>query len=319
MIDPTRLEPGVQAWLARIPQLHAELGQPADATDRTEQRAREAWVADALAAEFGTPIDVRAEPEDIEIAGLAARRFRPDVAGPLPTQVFLHGGGFVSGSARLLGDAQILSARAANAGIQIISLEYSLAPEHPYPAAVDDTIAAFTALATDESWGADPTRLGVGGGSAGGHISAVTALRLREAADGPRLAHVLLEIPAVDLVGEDWPSMSEFASDKERAAAMQVALAYAGPSPSDPLINPVRVADLTGLPRTLVMTAELDPLRDAAEEYGRRIAAAGGDAEVIRGAGQLHGTQGLTGTTASSRDWQQAATAELKTYLGRAI
>ncbi|KAA9151876.1 alpha/beta hydrolase [Microbacterium lushaniae] len=325
MIDHNGLEPGIRAWLARIDDLQVQfpLAAPGDFPARRERDRR---LSDALAAEFVAPPDPRAELSDIEFPGvdghapLFARRIRPrGVDGPLPTQLFLHGGGFVSGTARELLNDAVMSERSAAAGVQIISLDYRLAPEHPYPAAVEDALSVLQALYTAaDPWGVDPWRLGIGGSSAGGHIAAVTALRVRDACRAdptcPSLAHMLLEVPALDL-SVDWPSMRAFAEPAELQAALAVAAVYRGAEDPGPYLNPSRVGDLSGLPRTLVMTAQFDALRDAAEAFVHRITHAGVDGRLRRGAGQLHGTSGLTAAVASSRDWQEAAIEELRTGL----
>ena len=314
MIDTSRLEPGIRAWLARLAELEAEVPPLIDPTDMTARRAREFVISERLAAEFVAPVDPRAEITEVDIAGRPAHLIRPaGVSASLPTQVFLHGGGFVSGTARERINDALLSERAVRAGIQIVSLDYRLAPEHPYPAAVEDTLAALAALHDEAgSWRADPERLGVGGASAGGHIAAVVCLRARDArragGDLPPLVHALLEVPALDL-GFDWPSIREFAGPGEVEGALAVRAAYLGQGEPDGYVNPARVDDLTHLPRTLVMTAEFDALRDPAEEYARRL----GEAATLRRAvGQLHATAGLTRPVDSSRAWQDAAIAELR-------
>ncbi|PZU47518.1 MAG: hypothetical protein DI566_05100 [Microbacterium sp.] len=321
MIDIAQLDDGIQAWLARIAEIDAELPRITDPADFPGRRERERIVSDRLAAEFARPVDDRAEITEVEIAGRYAHRIRPrDARGPLPTQLFLHGGGFISGTAREVLNDAILSERAAEAGIQIISLDYRLAPENPYPAAVLDAVAALAEIADPAAgWEADPEHLGVGGGSAGGHIAAVVALRVRDAvragSAAPQLAHALLEVPALDLDLTDWPSMTELASPEETAGARAVADAYRGQA--DEYLSPVRTADLADLPRIFVMTAELDPLRDPAEEFARRVVEAGGDAQLRRGEGQLHGTPGLTRAVPGSQAWQRAAIEELATRLAR--
>ncbi|WP_191906622.1 alpha/beta hydrolase fold domain-containing protein [Microbacterium lushaniae] len=325
MIDFDSLEPGIRAWLARIDDLQAGL-PPAAPGDFPARRERDRRLSDALAAEFAAPVDPRAEITDVEFPGadghapLSARRIRPrHTSGPLPTQLFLHGGGFVAGTARELLNDAVLSERSAAAGVQIIALDYRLAPEHPYPAAVDDALSLLAALyAAADHWDVDPWRLGIGGTSAGGHIAAVTALRMRDARRarpaGPSLAHMLLEVPALDL-SVDWPSMRAFARPAELQGALALAAAYRGIEDPGPYLNPARVADLSGLPRTLVMTAQFDALRDAAEAFVHRITHAGVDGRLRRGAGQLHGTPGLTAAVASSRAWQEAAIEELRAGL----
>jgi len=311
MADQTDVDPGIERWLERVATLAAALPP---ATSMEQRRANAHTLSDDLAREFGIALDTRTESTDVEFPnGLRARRHRPRGAdGPLPTQVFLHGGGFVTGSAWELLNDGILSERAARSGVQIYALEYRLAPEHPYPAPIDDTLAVLHDLASEERWGADPARLGVGGGSAGGHIAAVTALRARTA-PGPTLVHQLLEVPALSF-REDWPSMIEYASAEERDGARQVAQAYRGGSTAaDEFFDPVEVADLAGAAPAFVMTAERDPLRDGGEAYAQRLEKAGVPVVLRRAAGQLHGTPGLVTTVPSSRAWQEAAITALQT------
>lgn len=308
------LAAGVADWLDQLAQVQRELG-PADPADLTALRLREQEQSDRLAARVTDPVDPRAAVEDVEVpvgAGLFARRFRPAGADvPLPTQLYLHGGGFCAGSARELGLSGALATRAVQARVQILALDYRLAPEHPYPAAVDDAVAALDLLAEEpHRWGCDPVRLGVGGMSAGGHIAAVTALRLRERHQrqqrGPRLVHQLLEVPVVDF-HTDWPSVVAFAPEDELARYVRLFATYRGGTTADEIVEPFRVPDLADLPPALVMTAELDPLRDSAEAYAGRLARAGVPTQLRRGDGQLHATSMATATVPGARDWQRAA------------
>lgn len=314
------IEPALQDWLQRDAALKAQIPAPAEPMDLAARRERELRISDALAEEFAGPVHEDAEISEVEIAGLPALRVRPRSAdSALPTQVFLHGGGFVSGTVRERLNAVTLSQRAVRSGVQIVAIEYRLAPEHPYPAAVEDAIGALRALAEEPTlWGAGPSRLGLGGNSAGGQIAAVAALRLRDAQrEDPaalRLRHLLLEVPALDF-SADWPSMQALTSEADRRGAELVAGLYAGAALWDPYLSPARAEDLTSLPRTYVMTAELDPLRDAAEAFAERIVAAGGDAALRRGEGQMHGTTGLAGTSRTARAWQEAAVSELRAAL----
>ena len=149
--------------------------------------------------------------EDATLTGAAGairvRRYRPEgLALPLPTLVFYHGGGFVVGSI----ESHDLPCRAlaADARCQVISVDYRLAPEHPFPAGVTDAIHAFRALAADcAAWGMDPERLAVGGDSAGGNLAAVVALATRQDATRPRLQ--LLWYPVVDN-SAGFPSIQRF-------------------------------------------------------------------------------------------------------------
>ncbi len=372
MIDVDRLEPGIRRWMARNAQISAELPQ---AQEWPTRRDRERRLSDRLAEELAGPVSPGAVIEDVAVpvsGGLYAKRVRPRrpdgagtagaaAEGPLPTQVYLHGGGFVSGTARERIHDVFLSDRAARTGIQIYALDYRLAPEHPYPAAVEDTLAFLDLLISQDTapeWGADPSRVGVGGASAGGHVAAVAAVRWRSGAGAPGqprtgrppLIHQLLEIPALSF-RLDWPSTREFAGPEEQQGAALVAMAYLGMDPSalaglaplgtagaagpqadggagalsavaaalagaaaDPLfdLESLPLDALRGAPRALVMTAELDPLRDGAEAYAHHLEQAGVATRLRRGLGQLHGTQGLLASVPSSRAWQDAAVEELR-------
>lgn len=312
------LDPAIVAWGERLGELAATL--PAlRSTDVRKRRAAERRLSDSVAAEFTAEPSVPVKTLDLEIptsAGpLFARRYRPASAGLLPTQLFLHGGGFIAGSARELVNDRLLRARAAATGVQFISLDYRLAPEHPYPAAVDDTIAALDWMRrTAGPLDIDPERIGIGGISAGAGVVASALLRLRD--EGRRLpVHQVLEVPAVSLspVGD---SAVEFGTGYGLEDLEQLRDLYVGALPADAYASPLDLADVSGMPRTLVMTAEFDPLRDGAEAYAARLEAAGVSVRLVRGAGHLHGTLSLTRSFASAREWQQHVVDELRAQLG---
>jgi acetyl esterase len=212
--------------------------------------------------------------------------------GPAGVLVFFHGGGFLAGSI----DSHDGTVRelAVGAGCVAVSVEYRLAPEHPYPAALDDCLAALRwAAAHASEIGGDPARIAIGGDSAGGNLAAAVALRNRDEG-GPSPVFQLLVYPVTD-VGCATPSMTANATgymltaDSMRwmwATYLGEAAADAG---SDPYASPAAAADLAGLPPALVITAEFDPLRDEGEAYGAALAAAGVPTEVVRYDGQIHG------------------------------
>lgn len=219
---------------------------------------------------------------------LKARVYRPEGEGPFPTVVFFHGGGWV------IGDLDTHDNMARNlcrgSAAVVVSVDYRLAPEHPFPAAVDDALASARWIAEHlEEFGGDP-RFGIAGDSAGGNLSAVVAQMLRDA--GTPLAGQLLIYPAVDAKGE-YPSRVENASgyflEKETMDWFYGHYAGAWEDATDPRLSPLYGADLSGLPPTLIVTAEFDPLRDEGEAYGEALRSAGVETEVRRYAGMVHG------------------------------
>lgn len=235
--------------------------------------------------------------EDLVVPGpagaLPARLYRPAAGGaPCPLIVFFHGGGFVFGSldSHYDGFCRALSGEAQAA---VLSVDYRLAPEHPFPAATDDCLAATRwAAAQATALGADPARLFVAGGSAGGNLAAVTALRARDEG-GPHLAGQVLIYPVVDFHTPPTPSFREFAEGHHLTGADLVwfwAQYLARPEDAaHPYAAPLRAADLAGLAPAFLLTAECDPLRDEAERYAARLAQAGVKVALRREAGMIHG------------------------------
>jgi acetyl esterase len=221
---------------------------------------------------------------------LAVRITMPEGPGPFPVLVYFHGGGWVVGN---IGTHDSLCRALTNAaGVAVAAVDYRLAPEHPYPAATDDALAATTWIAEHgATLGLDPTRLGVGGDSAGGNLAAVVALMAREGKQ-PAIAFQLLLYPITndDL---DTPSYREYATGYmlTREAMVWYWDQYL-PSVRDrahPHVSPLRASDLAGLPPALVVTAECDVLRDEAEAYAARLAAAGVATHLVRYDGLIHG------------------------------
>lgn len=274
-------------------------------------QARETLRHEALVA-AGRTIPV-ASVEDFEVDGavgpLPARLYRPGgVANPaltwqptadaLPMLIFFHGGGFVLGD-RDSHDA-LCRMLCRSAGILVLSVEYRLAPEHPWPAAPDDADAAWRwAAANAVTLGADPERLAVGGDSAGGNLSAIVAqTAAREEADGgPSLAMQLLLYPATDWSAE-YASRTNFGTSfyLEKASMDWCERHYLGdpdrpdaPDPADPRVSPLRAADLSGLAPALLVTAGFDPLRDEGEAYAAALAAAGTPVLARRMPDLIHG------------------------------
>lgn len=248
-------------------------------------------------ATLPSSIDV-ATVEDLTIDGrdgpIPVRAYRPGRAELLPLVVYLHGGGWVIGDlethdniCRMIADATPCA---------VLSVDYRLAPEHPFPAAVHDAIDA-TRWASDhaDELGADPARLAVAGDSAGGNLAAVVALDARDSG-GPPIAAQLLVYPATDNEFES-PSMIENASGYflEVPAIRWFHGHYLSRASDadDWRASPIRAASLAGLPPALVITAQYDPLRDQGRAYAERLAAEGTPAEVHDYDGMFHGFFGM--------------------------
>jgi cation diffusion facilitator CzcD-associated flavoprotein CzcO/acetyl esterase/lipase len=244
------------------------------------------------------PADVTVEDTQFPIDGSTrtARIYRPAVEGPLPVIVFIHGGGWVGGNLDAFDEPCATLAR--NVGALVVSPDYRLAPEHPFPAATDDTVAVLRWAADHiADLGGDPQRIAVGGESAGANLAAVAAQRVRDEG-GPRLAAQVLITPPVDPLA-DTESRKAFAHGpiiSTELGARLTALYLGDPSnAASPLAAPARAADLSSLPPTLVITAEIDPLRDEAEDYARALAAAGVRTECRRFDGLFHTAFSLSG------------------------
>lgn len=274
------LEPGVKTLVDQIALLNGpssrELGPV---------QAREGYKL--MAPLDGDPVDV-ARLEEITVAGRPARLYASSTEADLPAVVWYHGGGFTIGDL----DTADRTCRklAVGSGALVVSIDYRLSPEHRFPASYDDCAAALRWVVDHgASIGADPSRLAVGGDSAGGNLAAVMAIHARDT--GIALRHQLLVYPVTDC------TMSS-ASYRENADGYLLSADtmdwfienYLGgdTDPKDPRVSPLYADDLNGVAPALVITAEFDPLRDEGEAYADRLRDAGVDVEVRRFDGQIH-------------------------------
>jgi acetyl esterase len=235
--------------------------------------------------------------------------------GQLPAVLHIHGGGFTVGS---IDSEHAMSASAARAGAVVVSVEYRLAPEHPYPAGVEDCYAALQWLHdSHDELGVDTGRVAVFGNSAGGGLAAAVALLARDR-NGPPLCFQFLGIPELDDRLET-VSMQTFVDTPlwSRPKAVDSWRHYLGPDPGEvsPYAAPARATDLSGLPPAFISTMEFDPLRDEGIIYGLRLLQAGVSVELHQYPGTFHGSS-LIATAAISRRQATEAAEVLRRALG---
>jgi len=281
---------------------------------------------ESLVASVGAVDDSALDIEDHRVPGhegapdVTVRTYRPRRAGTAsPAVLYLHGGGFVTGSVAVEHGGAV--ALAENLGAVIASVEYRLAPEHPFPAALHDCYAALVWLQrTAGAQGIDPDRIAVYGQSAGGGLAAALALFARDHG-GPALCFQFLGIPVLD-DRLDSPSMRTFVDtplwDRSKAhLSWKYYLGEPRPAVVPAYAAPARAADLSGLPPAYVSTMEFDPLRDEGIDYASALLAAGVPTELHSYPGTFHGSSLLT-TAAVSRRMQAEQTAVLCRALGLA-
>jgi acetyl esterase len=243
----------------------------------------------------GVPIPVRFV-EDRSIQGprehIVVRLYRDHLAGatePTPLLVYFHGGGWVVGDLETHDPFCRFLAR--ELGFPVVAVDYRLAPESPFPAAVDDSVAAFQwAVAHASELGIDPARIAVAGDSAGGNLSAVVS-QVTTAAGGPTPAMQALIYPVTDLSTKH-DSYRLFANGYFLTEAQMDWYRghYVGESEAtDPRVSPLLAEDLSGLPPAYVTTAGFDVLRDEGEAYAQRLEEAGVPTTLRRHAGMIHG------------------------------
>ncbi|TMS51619.1 alpha/beta hydrolase [Mycobacterium sp. DBP42] len=279
--------------------LKASAGAP-DFSDGTPEQARAIVAHDYRVFADKAPSGVRVEPEIVMSGGLRATLYRP--AAPSNALVlFLHGGGFVLSSrqdydvpVRLIADG---------AGVNVLSVEYGLAPASPFPGPVDDAVTAWRfAVEHCAEWGIDPTRIVLLGDSAGGNLCAVLANDLAGQTIRPYLQ--VLMYPFVDAAGV-YPSRQEFAGNSALSAKQIDWLANlyvpGREDRFDPRISPMLAEDLSGAPPTLLTVAGFDPLRDEALAYAERLTESGVPVRVFREGGLVHGYISMTRISPTAR------------------
>jgi acetyl esterase len=286
-------DPQAEAYLARLVEL--DVSELPLAETRAEMEVR-------AAAEAGPPIPV-ASVRDDTIAGVPVRRYDPDPRTSLPTLVFLHGGGWTFCS--LESHDSVCRALAARTPCRVVSVDYRLAPEHPFPEGLEDCWAVLKAVAATESL--PPA---IAGDSAGGNFAAVLALRARNA--GLRLALQVLIYPVTD-ADPTTPSYQAYATGNNLTATeMEWFWAqYIGDRDRfQPEASPLRARSLAGVAPAFVELSEFDVLHDEGLAYANRLRVEGVQTEVVDQQGMLHGFIHRAGVfDRTSVAWDQIASA----------
>ncbi len=280
------MEEATKAGRPKLESLPHAIGRPAVDKMSEDSEADPPEVAETIDGAFAGPG-----------GQIKYRRYRPlgVEAGSLPTLIYYHGGGFVIGT---IETHDSTCRRLANRSrCQVISIDYRLSPEHPFPAPIDDGIAAFRHVRDNAAaLGADPARLAVGGDSAGGAMAAVVCQAMRDAKEqGP--AFQMLIYPATDSSQESG-SRKSFAEGYFLSKGLMdwfwKAYVPAGTDLSDLRLSPLLANDFTGLPPAFVLTAGYDPLRDEGRAYADRLIDAGVKTTYVNYPGTIHGFFSLT-------------------------
>ncbi|MFH8409938.1 alpha/beta hydrolase [Streptomyces sp. NPDC018019] len=301
------MDPELEVFVPLLPQ--ADLSDPAglDACRKTYTE-----VAATRPAPDTTGLEVQDRMVPVPGApDVAVRIYRPDQAQG--AVIWMHGGGWIVGT--LDTEHHWAAPIAAASGVTVISVAYRLAPENPFPAALDD-VWSVLAWAHEHAaeLGIDPDRIAVGGHSAGANLAAAVSLRSRDE-QGPPIRFQLLNEAILDDRQQTW-SARNFTDTPWNTRAVRAATLgyYLGSRPATPYAAPARADDLSGLPPAYVATAEFDPNRDEGIDYALRLLQAGVSVELRQWPGTFHGSMSI-----QSADVSQRQLAALGAALRRAL
>lgn len=284
-------------------------------------RAQNEQIAEALVeqvAEHGPAVaDKRIVQIPVDGGTIALAIYRPTLDEILPAHLYFHGGGWVAGTGLNPYTDIIGRERAVGAHCVAITVDYRKAPEHPHPTPLDDCQAALHwVLDHADEIGVDPSRITVGGGSAGANLAAALCLKNRDE-DGPSIAFQLLEVPALDLtLGLPSHSDPELGASYalHRPDVERLVTYYLGSDgdPADPYASPLHAHSHAGLPPAYLMPAEFDLLRDDAAAYAEKLNSAGVPATSSLQYGHIHPSSAFTKIVPAARAWRDEAIAALR-------
>ncbi|GGB98505.1 lipase [Marinobacterium zhoushanense] len=306
------LDPQIRALLEQA----REAGAP-DFADLPPAVAREMYSQILAATDLPVPAEVALSERTMAGPGgeLILRCYRPAKAEVRGAVLYLHGGGFVVGTPSDYDG--VAGTIAALSGCLVVQVDYRLAPEHPFPAAVEDSYAALVWLREQATeLGIDPARIAIAGDSAGANLSAVCALLARDRG-GPALALQCLIYPATANGQVQYDSYRRFGAGYTLTSrAMSYFMGHyltGSDAPADMRMAPLSAPDLSGLPPALVQVAGYDPLRDEGIAYAEAMAAAGTSVTLVEYASLAHGYISMAGISAGARlALEQVATALLR-------
>ncbi len=241
--------------------------------------------------------------------GVPVRLYLP-TGGDLPLHIHLHGGGWWMGSIETVDP--MCRELATGLGVAVLSVDYRLAPEHPWPAPPEDVYEVLTWMAETYD------HISIGGESAGGNLAAVVALMARDRG-GPRIVAQWLDVAAVDLaLPEDEYVRAYGTGYGLELAQLGMITGFYGGDVEHPYVSPAR-ADLTGLPPAIITVAELDPLRGQGERYAQALADAGVPVELRCAPGHIHGSSWLTAIDDGTGAWHDEVVALLAAHHAPAV
>lgn len=260
--------------------------------------------------------------EDMDAGGVPARLYRPENLREaiLPVALYFHGGGWLMGSLKT--HDTLCQHLCHHSGAAILSVDYRLAPEAPFPAAVDDCHRALQfVFHHSRTLKINPARIAVAGDSAGGNLAALVSKRItderRRASDAPSVSFQCLIYPVTD-AGCNTPSYKEFATEHglSKEEMRYFWSCYCGGSQKDERsASPLQMSDCTDLPPAWILTAEFDVLRDEGERFADKMKAAGVSVELERWSGQIHGFFHLAGFFNEGKRAVERAAQKLKEAL----
>jgi acetyl esterase/lipase len=303
-VDGQTLAPEVQLLLAVLARRREPPMETLPAAQAREARRRLTAAYAGRPVPVGSVADLELDRSDRTAAVRARHYSPPECGGPHPLLVYYHGGGFTYGDLDTHdGVCRILC---RHGGAHVLAVDYRLAPEHPFPAAVEDARAALGwAFANAGRLGADPARVGVGGDSAGGNLAAVVS-QLSAGDGGPAPALQLLIYPATDMTirhrSRELFREGFLLTDGEMNWFENNYIGTARTHASDPRVSPLLAEDLSGLAPAFVVTAAFDPLRDEGEAYAQALEQAGTPVTLRRFPGFIHGFINGAGVSRTARD-----------------